>query len=44
MVSGALLATGHYIGGAITGVLAAVLLGLWQFGNSRGDDDRHTIW
>ena len=44
LVSGTLLASGHYLGGAITGALAVVLLALWLFANDRGDDDRHTLW
>jgi hypothetical protein len=43
-VSGTLLATGQNVGGAIAGVIAIVLFGLWKFANERGDDDRHTIW
>lgn len=43
VVSGVLLATAHYIAGAILAVIAIVLLGLWKFANERGDDDRHTI-
>jgi protein-S-isoprenylcysteine O-methyltransferase Ste14 len=44
VVSGTLLATGHYIGGGIAGILAVILLALWKFANARGDDDRHTVW
>lgn len=44
IVSGTLLAAGHYLGAAITGVIAVVLLALWKFADARGDDDRHTIW
>jgi protein-S-isoprenylcysteine O-methyltransferase Ste14 len=44
VVSGTLFATGHYLGGGITALIAVVLFALWQFANERGDDDRHTIW
>jgi hypothetical protein len=44
MVSGALLATGSYIAGAATGVLAILVFAAWQFAKERGDDDRHTLW
>jgi hypothetical protein len=44
VVSGTLLAIGHYVGGAIAGVIAIVLMGLWKFANERGDDDRFTLW
>ena len=44
VVCGALLAQGHLLGGAITGLIALVLLALWKFADARGDDDRHTIW
>jgi hypothetical protein len=43
-VSGVLLAVGHYVGGAVTGVLAVVLFALWQLALRRGEDDRHTLW
>jgi protein-S-isoprenylcysteine O-methyltransferase Ste14 len=42
--SGCFLATGHYVPGVILGVLAIVLMVLWQFAERRGDDDRHEIW
>jgi hypothetical protein len=44
MVSGSLIATQHYIAGAVTGALAIVVFGLWRFAVDRGDDDRHTLW
>lgn len=44
VVSGTLLATGHYVGGLVTGVAAVALLALWRFAERRGDDDRFTIW
>ena len=44
VVRGALLADASYVGGAITGALAIVLLALRQFADARGDDDRHTLW
>jgi len=44
VVSGTLLATHHYVGGAVTAALAVLLMWLWQIANDRGDDDRHTIW
>jgi hypothetical protein len=44
LVSGTLLVIGSYIGGAVTGVLAITVFGLWRFARERGDDDRHTIW
>ena len=44
MVSGTLIATQHYVGGAVTAVLAIVVFGLWRLALDRGDDDRHTLW
>jgi hypothetical protein len=44
LVSGVLLASGHYLGGAVAAVIAIVLLALWRFAQQRGDDDRHTLW
>jgi len=44
VVSGTLLATGHYVGGAITGGLAIFLMVLWKIAEDRGDNDRFTIW
>jgi uncharacterized YccA/Bax inhibitor family protein len=44
MVSGTLLATANYLVGAVIGVVAVLVFGLWQFANERGDDDRHTLW
>ena len=44
VVSGVLLATGAYVGGAVTGSLALLVYGLWFFAQQRGDDDRHTLW
>jgi hypothetical protein len=44
VVSGTLLTSGRYLGGAICGVLAIVLWALWKFARKRGDDDRRTIW
>ena len=43
MVSGALLATGHYVGGTIVAGLAVLIFALWRYAESRGDDARHTI-
>jgi hypothetical protein len=42
-VSGTLLATGALLSGAIVGVIAIVMLGLWRFAVERSDDDRHTL-
>jgi hypothetical protein len=44
LVSGVLIATGRYLGGAITGFLAVVLLALWRWGVEHDDNDRHTLW
>jgi hypothetical protein len=44
VVSGVLLAVGHYVGGAVTGALAVVVFALWQLALRRGEDDRHTLW
>jgi hypothetical protein len=44
VVSGVLLAVGHYVGGAVTGVLAILLFALWQLALARGEHDRHTLW
>ena len=43
VVSGALLAIGHYVGAAVTGSLAVVLLALRQWAIQHPDDDRHTL-
>jgi hypothetical protein len=43
IISGTLLASGKYVGGAVTAVIAVVLLALFNLANDRGDDDRHTI-
>ncbi len=44
VVCGALLASGSYVGGAITGALAILLGGVWRWGQRQQDDDRHTLW
>jgi hypothetical protein len=44
MVSGTVLALGHYIAGGILGVLAVLIFGLWRYAEQRGDDARHELW
>ena len=44
VVSGVLLATGRYVGGAILAVVAIAMVALRQFADRRGDDDRTEIW
>ena len=44
MVSGTILATGQYVGGAILAGLAVLVFALWQYAESRGGDARHTLW
>jgi hypothetical protein len=44
MLSGTLLATGKYLGGAITGVIAFLLVTGRYITDRRGEDDRFTLW
>jgi hypothetical protein len=44
VVSGTLLATGRYLGGAITGVIALLLMTGRYVTDRRGEDDRFTLW
>ena len=43
MVSGTVLALGRYATAAVLAALAVILLGAWQYAESRGDDARHEI-
>jgi len=44
LVSGTLLAVGKYVGGAITGVIALLLMTGRYITDRRGEDDRFTLW
>jgi len=44
IASGTLFALESYVAGAITGIAAVIVVGLWHWSRWRRDDDRHTLW